>query len=286
MIRKKVLIREQKARIEELEAQVRILSEKNGELQSQVDAMEERERCIGRAIADASAAADKLVSDAQRQAGEILEQSQEEYDSAKRDAELLVDDAYENARIIVKEAEQNSERKMDDVRRQMEAYAALLNGYDRLIQENIRMAEDSARKYAELSHALHDSVPQLFTSEGKLLDAPSAEITETPKIAETAAESESVETEQLTEATYSAEDETTPSEEEAVSAAQEPVQEHVTEQAEFRTEPTTERKPIPADVDESGEERIYTVDDFLAAESETGCVDNIIDDILSATEEE
>lgn len=272
MIRKKVLIREQKARIEELEAQVRRLNEKNSELQSQVDAMEERERCIGRAMADATAAADKLVSDAQRQAGEILEQSQEEYDSAKRDAELLVDDAYENARIIVKEAEQDSERKMDDVRRQMEAYAALLNGYDRLIQENIRMAEDSARKYAELSHALHDSVPQLFTSDGKLLDAPNPETAEEPKTEEPAQETE----QEVAAASF----------EEPSSNAEEPVPELVSEQAGSFIEQLPEQEPISEELGESGEEHIYTVDDFLATESETGCVDNIIDDILSATEEE
>lgn len=171
-MRKKELIRVQTKKIADLEQQILSLERVNDELQKKVDGIEERERCIGKTLTDATAVADRTISDAQRQAGELLEQAQVDLDAAKRDSEIMVDEAYQYARTIVKEAEQDSEQKMSDVQAQIEAYAALLNGYDKLIQENIRQAEDSARRYAELASALRTSLPQLLTSEGNLIEAP------------------------------------------------------------------------------------------------------------------
>lgn len=171
-MRKKELIRLQTEKIVDLEQQINTLLKANDELQKKVDGLEEKERCIGKTLTEATATADRTISDAQRQAGELLEQAQMDLDAAKRDSEIIVDEAYQSARTIIKEAEQDSDQKRQDVQSQIEAYAALLNGYNKLIQENIRQAEDSARRYAELASALRESLPQLLNAEGKLIEAP------------------------------------------------------------------------------------------------------------------
>ena len=171
-MRKKELIRLQTEKIVDLEQQINTLLKANEELQKKVDGLEEKERCIGKTLTEATATADRTISDAQRQAGELLEQAQMDLDAAKRDSEIIVDEAYQSARTIIKEAEQDSDQKRQDVQSQIEAYAALLNGYNKLIQENIRQAEDSARRYAELASALRDSLPQLLNAEGKLIETP------------------------------------------------------------------------------------------------------------------
>ena len=153
-------IREQAERIEELEAQLAAYERENLTLSERVQSFESRER------------SERVVSDAQRQAGEILEQSQSDSDAARRDAEQLVDTAYQNARDIVREAETESQKRLDETQEQIESYAALLSNYDQLVQENIRTAEENARKFAELAQELHAAVPQILSSDGKLIEAP------------------------------------------------------------------------------------------------------------------
>ena len=58
---------------------------------------------------------------------------------------------------------------------QIESYAALLSSYDRLVQENIKTAEENARKFAELAARLHATVPQILSADGKLIEAPAME---------------------------------------------------------------------------------------------------------------
>lgn len=168
--KKQRTIEEQKQTIAALEERIEQLTADNQRLALRMADVERRESGIGRAISEATATADKLVEDAQRQAGAMLEQAQSDCDAAKRDAEVLVDDAYRNARDIVKEAETESERKLNEVQERIDQYAALLHTYDRVVQEQIQMAQDSAKRFAELSRALHETVPQILSAEGQLLE--------------------------------------------------------------------------------------------------------------------
>lgn len=168
--RKKRIIEEQQLRISELEERLEDLQAEKTRLSLRIEDVERRESSIGRAINEATVAADKLVDDAQRKAGAMLEQAQADSDAAKRDAEILVDDAYRNARDIVKEAETESERKLTEVQERIDTYAALLHTYDRMVQEQIQIAQDNARRFAELSRALHEAVPQILSAEGTLLE--------------------------------------------------------------------------------------------------------------------
>ncbi|MBR0508459.1 MAG: hypothetical protein IJJ86_07590 [Clostridia bacterium] len=164
--RKNRTIAEQEERIKTLEQQLESLIADNKRLKERIIDVDRRERGIGRAINEATVTADKMIAEAQRKAGAMLEQTQNECDAAKRDAEQLVDDAYRSARDIVKEAETEGQQKRDDVQRQIEQYAALLNGYDALVQEQIQMAQDGVKRFLELSRALHESVPQLLNADG------------------------------------------------------------------------------------------------------------------------
>ena len=174
-------IAEQSEKIKELEAKIAELTEKNGKLTEQVEAFFARETAIARAMTDAAMQADKVVADAQREAGEILEQSQTDAENARKDAEQIVDSAYQNARDIVKDAEAESQKKLDETQAQINDYAILLTSYDKLVQENIKTAEESARRFAELAGQLHAAIPQILSADGKLIEAPADRNVEAPE---------------------------------------------------------------------------------------------------------
>ena len=166
--RKKRKIAEQQKQIEALLAEKDRLAAENQAYQERASDVERRESGIGRAISEATMAADKMLEDAQRKAGALLEQTQADCDAVRRDAEIMVDDAYRNARDIVKEAEVTGQKKLDEMNHRITQYATLLNAYDKLVQEQIQMAQDSARRFAELSQALHDTIPEILTADGTL----------------------------------------------------------------------------------------------------------------------
>lgn len=160
--KKNRMIAEQASKIQELEKTI-------AELTQKVDEYSAREFAISRTMTDAMIQADRIVSDAQREAGGILEQSQISAEEAKRDSEHIVEQAYQEARDIVKEAETQSRQKLDDTQAKIDDYAGLLKRYDELIQESIRNAEQSARQYAEVAGKLRAVIPQIVTSDGKLI---------------------------------------------------------------------------------------------------------------------
>ena len=162
--KKSRVIAEQASRIQELEKKV-------AELTQKIDDYTAREFAISRTMTDAAIQADKIVSDAQREAGGILEQSQISADEAKRNSEQVVEKAYQDARDIVKEAEAQSRQKLDDTQAKIDDYAGLLQRYDELIQESIQNAEQTARQYAEVAGKLRAVIPQIVTSDGKLIGA-------------------------------------------------------------------------------------------------------------------
>ncbi len=167
--KKQRIIAEQEERIRILEQQIESLTADNKRLKDRVIDVERRERGIGRALNEATATADNMIADAQRKAGAMLEQTQGECDAQRKKADRIVDDAYRSAREIVREAEDEGQQKRNSMQQQIEQYAALLNGYDVLVQEQLEMAKDHARKFSELSAALHNAVPQLLNVDGSPL---------------------------------------------------------------------------------------------------------------------
>ncbi len=167
--KKNRIIAQQEERIRALEQQLETLDADNKRLKDRIIDVERRERGIGRALNEATATADNMIADAQRKAGVILEQTQTECDAQRKKADRIIDDAYRSAREIVHEAEVEGEQKRDDTQRQIEQYAALLNGYDAMVQEQLQMAQDGAKRFAELSRALHEAVPQLLGVDGSPL---------------------------------------------------------------------------------------------------------------------
>ncbi len=164
--KKQRIIAEQADQIRSLELQLESLTAENKRLKDRVIDVERRERGIGRALNEATATADNMIADAQRKSGAMLEQTQNECDAQRKKADRIVDDAYRSAREIVREAEDEGQKKRAEMQQQIEQYAALLNGYDAMVQEQLELAKDNARRYSELSAALHNAVPQLLNTDG------------------------------------------------------------------------------------------------------------------------
>lgn len=178
--KKKRIIAEQQQKIDALTAEVERLTKENQAFTDRVAEIERRESGIGRAISEAMTTADSLIENAQRKAGAMIEQTESDCNAAKRDAEILVDEAYRNARDIVKEAEASGQEKLDAVDAQINQYATLLHAYDTLVQEQMQQAEDSAKRFYELSRSLHETVPKILAPDGKLLIPKTAENHEEP----------------------------------------------------------------------------------------------------------
>ena len=151
--KKQRIIAEQQERITALEQQLETLTADNKRLKDRIIDVERRERGIGRALNEATATADNMIADAQRKAGVILEQTQGECDSLRKKAERTVDDAYRSAREIIREAEDEGVKKREEFQQQIEQYAALLTGYDNMVQEQLQMAQDSAKRFAAFPRA-------------------------------------------------------------------------------------------------------------------------------------
>ncbi len=164
--KKKRLIAEQEERIHSLEGQLESLTADNKRLKDRVIDVERRERGIGRALNEATATADNMIADAQRKSAAMLEQTQGECDAQRQKADEIVEEAYRNAREIVRTAEEESKRRLDEMQVQIEQYAALLNSYDSVVQEQLASAQEGARRFAELFVALHDAVPKLIGTDG------------------------------------------------------------------------------------------------------------------------
>ena len=179
--KKQRTIAEQQKQIEAMKAEIDRLQQENQAFSARVAEIERRENGIGRAISEATATADSLIASAERKADALIEQTQADCDAAKRDAENLVDDAYRNARDIVKEAEATGQQKLDEVDAQINQYATLLNAYDALVQEQMQQAQDHAKRFYELSQALHHNVPKILSADGTLLiPEPVEEVKEQP----------------------------------------------------------------------------------------------------------
>ncbi len=164
--KKKRIIAEQEERIRMLEQQLEASAADNKRLKERVIDVERRERGIGRALNEATAAADNVLADAQKKASVLVDQAKSECDSIRKKSERIVEDAYRAAREIVREAENENARKRAELEQRIEQYAALLGNYDAMVQEQLQTAQDGAKRFAELSRALHEAVPQLLGTDG------------------------------------------------------------------------------------------------------------------------
>lgn len=274
--KKKRIIAQQQQTIESLMAELEQLKAENQSFRERAADLERRENGIGRAISEATRTADQLIEDAQRKAGALLEQTQADCDAVHRDAEIMVDDAYRNARDIVKEAEATGQKHLDEVHTQINEYATLLNAYDKLVQEQMQMAQDSAKRFSELSAALHNAVPEILAPDGTLL------------IPETIREAEPEQEE--TPAEEAVEQETPLEEPQAEPEHDEPVEDSGEGTPLMRDdEPDFEARPFSFEpqANETAEERVWTVDEIAKEEEREGesHVEAIIDEILRASRE-
>ncbi len=246
--KKSRIITEQEEQLRDLKQQIETLTSDNKRLKDRVIDVERRERGIGRALNEATATADNIVSDAQRKAAVILEQTQSDCEAQRQKAERIVEDAYRSAREIVREAEAEGAKKREEVQRQIEQYAVLLNGYDTMVQEQLQMAQDGARRFSELSRALHESVPKLLAADGSPLPGLGA-----------------------------SENEPAPQGEEAPSWLREDPPDYQANPPRFT--PTQES---------AGDEQLWTVDRIAKTpgDGSGSDVDAIIDEILAATEDD
>ena len=167
--KKQRIIAEQEDQIRSLQQQLESLTADNKRLRDRVIDVERRERGIGRALNEATATADNMITDAQRKANVLLEQTQSECESLRKKAETVVDDAYRSAREIIREAEDERAKKQEALQQRIEQYSALLGHYDAMVQEQLQAAQDGAKRFAELSRALHEAVPQLLGADGSPL---------------------------------------------------------------------------------------------------------------------
>ena len=164
--KKSRVIAEQEEQIRALEQQIEALTSDNKRLKDRVIDIERRERGIGRALNEATAAADNMIADAQKKASVLIEQAQDECDSLRKEAERAVEDAYRSAREIIREAEDDGAKKREEMQRRIEEYSALLANYDTMVQEQLQAAQDGAKRFAELARALHEAIPQLVSADG------------------------------------------------------------------------------------------------------------------------
>lgn len=167
--KKQRIIAEQEEQIRSLQQQLDSLTADNKRLKDRVIDVERRERGIGRALNEATATADNMIADAQRKADTILERAQTEVDSQRKQATRIIEDAYRSAREIVRKAEDEGNQKREEMQKSIDQYAALLGSYDAMVQEQMQAAQDGAKRFAELSRALHESVPKLLSADGSPL---------------------------------------------------------------------------------------------------------------------
>lgn len=182
--KKQRIIADQEEQIRSLKQQLESLASDNKRLKDRIIDVERRERGIGRALNEATATAENMITDAQRKANVLLDQTKSECEALRNKAESVVDDAYRSAREIIREAEDENEKKRNELQQQIEQYSALLGHYDAMVQEQLQAAQDGAKRFAELSRALHEAVPQLLGVDGSPLSGLTASDTDAEHVSD------------------------------------------------------------------------------------------------------
>ena len=160
--KKKKLIEEQAKTIADLNQKLLTQSQQVEDLKTQLEAYQQREFAISRALTDAAETASRIVTDAQKESDDIHDSAQKEYIATQKKGEAVIQTAYENARDIIKDAEKTSEQKIKDTDAAVCAYVQLLNQFNESMKEQARQAEENVRKLSDYYSRLNNALPELF----------------------------------------------------------------------------------------------------------------------------
>ena len=166
--KKKKLIEEQTRTIAELNEKILSQQQQLDTVSAQLEAYQQREYAISRALTDAAETANRIVTDAQKESDDIHDSAQKEYMDSQKKGEAVVQSAYENARDIIKDAEQTSEQKIKDTDAAVCAYVQLLNQFNESMKEQARQAEENVKKLADYYMRLNNALPELFAEVPRL----------------------------------------------------------------------------------------------------------------------
>ena len=166
--KKKKLIDEQARTIAELNEKILSQQQQLDALNAKLEAYQQREYAISRALTDAAETANRIVTDAQKESDDIHDSAQKEYMDSQRKGEAVIQSAYENARDIVKDAEKTSEQKIKDTDAAVCAYVQLLNQFNESMKEQAKQAEENVKKLADYYVRLNNALPELFAEVPRL----------------------------------------------------------------------------------------------------------------------
>ena len=171
MFKKKKLIEEQNRIISEQEEKLQSMQLQIDGLNAKLEAYQQRELAISRAMTDAVETANRIVTDAQKESDDIHDSAQQDFIASQKKGEDVVQTAYENARDIIKNAEQASEDKIRQTDAAVCAYVQLLNQFNDSMKEQARQAEENVRKLSDYYARLNSALPELFAEVPRLSDS-------------------------------------------------------------------------------------------------------------------
>lgn len=162
MFGRKKIIAEQNTLIASLKERIAALEKENEDQKRRIEEYQSMESAISRAMTDASAAADRIKEEAIKESDEIHETAQREYLASQKRSEAVVADAHRNARDILKAAEDKSRETHEQTDASVTAYIRLLGEFNESVKEQVKTANENARKYAELYALLSQEMPALL----------------------------------------------------------------------------------------------------------------------------
>lgn len=162
MFGRKKIIEEQNRVIASLKERVEALEKENAEQKAKIAEYQSMETAISRAMTDASAAADRIKEDARKESDELHESAQKSFLASQKQGEALVADAHRNARDIIKAAEDKSRETNRETDAAVAAYLRLLGEFNESVKEQVKTANENAKKYAELYELLSQDMPSLL----------------------------------------------------------------------------------------------------------------------------
>ena len=266
--KKKKLIEEQNKAIADLNEKLQAQQQELKTVKSQLEAYQQRELSISRALTDAAETASRIVTDAQRESDDIHDSAQKEYVASQKKGEALIQSAYENTRDIIKDAEKTSEQKIKDTDDAVGSYVQLLNQFNESMKEQARQAEENLKKISDYYVRLNNALPELF-SEVPRLNEP------INKQAEEPLPDPEGDPAQLMRNIYTIQNRYLPHEDIPDRTSVPEEEEKVHEEKAVMEEEATEEKPIPQFEEEEGE--VVKVSDLVSEEVGTIDTDELIE---------
>ena len=169
--KKKKLIEAQKQTIAELNEKLLSQQQQLDAVKAQLEAYQQREFAISRALTDAAETANRIVLDAQKESDDIHDAAQREFILSQKKGEAVVQSAYEKSRDIIKEAEQSSEQRIKKTDDAVSAYVQLLNQFNEAMKEQARQAEENVKRISDYYSRLTTALPELFAEVPQLGEA-------------------------------------------------------------------------------------------------------------------